>query len=111
MVGDSRRHHNEFGKSSCPPIVTAGDSENFSSITEIHLAATAKRTLAAINCRIERDAVAALEVLDSIARTLHYTGGFVTHHERRNAAAGRAVKPVNIAAANATGCNANKNLI
>jgi hypothetical protein len=35
----------------------------------------------------------------------------MTHHERRNAAAGRAVKPVNITAANATRGHANKKFV
>ena len=65
------------------------------------VAALAEVALAAVDGRVEGDAVADGEVGNTVADRRNSACGFVAHDDGRNAAAGRAVVTVHIAAADA----------
>ena len=71
----------------------------------------AEEAFAAIDGGIEGDAVADLQILHFGAEFGDFARGFMTHDERRIAAAGGAVKAMHIAAADAAGADANQNFV
>jgi hypothetical protein len=111
VIRDSRRDRHEFGEGAGTAVVPARDTENLAVVTEVHLAAEAARTGSAINGGIKSDAIAWMKVVNVFAYGFHDSSGFVTHDDRRNAAPGRAVVAMNIAAADSTGGYANEELV
>ena len=72
-------------------------------VAEIDLAAAAEPALAAVDGRVEGDAVAFGPAGDVAAQPGDRAGGLVAHDDRRLPAAGAAVHAVNVAAADAAG--------
>jgi hypothetical protein len=102
-MDDARGHGDVFGEGAGAAIVAAGDAENLAIVAEIDVTATAVGAFAAENCRIESDALADFESGNGGAESGDAAGGFVTHDERGDAAAGAAVEAVDVAAADAAG--------
>jgi len=110
-VEDSRGDGYEFGEGPGAAIVAAGNAEDLAAVAEIYVAAAAVGTFAAVNGGIEGDAIAGHEVFYGVTDRSDDTGGFVTHDDRRDAAAGGAVVTVNVAAANAAGGDADEDFV
>src|SRR5437764_9736942 len=89
-IKDAGRDGDIFGESSSATIVLTRDAKNLAIITEIDFSATARRAFAAIDGGIKSDSIAQRELLDAITEGGDGAGGFVTHDNGRNAAAGRA---------------------
>jgi hypothetical protein len=92
-----------IGESSGAAIVGAGDAEDLAAVAEIYIAAAAVLTFAAVDGGVEGDAVAFGETLNGLADGGDFSGRFVTHHDRGNAAPGGAIVAVDVAAADAAG--------
>jgi len=110
-VSDSGWDRNKLGECAGSPIVSARNAEDLAAVAEIHLSAHATRTRAAVNRGVKRDAVARLKVGHVSANVFYDSSGFMAHHDRWDAAPGRAVVAVNIAAADSAGGYANQQLV
>jgi hypothetical protein len=102
-VEDARGNGDEFGEGSGATVVAAGDAEDLAVVTEVHVTAEAVGTGAAEDGGVESDTIAWEEIFYGIADCGDDAGGFVSHDDGRNAAAGGAIIAVNIAPADAAG--------
>jgi len=110
-IEDSRGDGDKFGEGSCAAIVAAGDAENLATVAEIDVAAMAVGTFTAVDSGIECDAIAGRKIFYGAANGGNNSGCFVAHDDGRDAAAGRAVVSMNIAATDAAGCNADEDFV
>ena len=107
-IEDSRGDGDELGESSGAAIVAAGNAEDLSTVAKIYVATVAVGTFAAVDGGIEGDAIAGRESFYGRADGGDDTGGFLTHDDGRDAAAGGAVVTVNVAAADAASGDADE---
>jgi len=110
-ISNSRRDCHELGEGAGATVIPARNPKNLAAITEVHLSAETTGTSAAINRGIKSDAIAWLEGAYVFAHRIDDSSGFVPHDDWRNAAPGRAVVAVNIAAADSAGGYANQQLV
>jgi len=110
-VKDARGDGHEFGEGSGTTVVTAGDAEDLAVVAKIYITTEAVGTGAAVDGGVESDAIAWGEFFYVGADGFDDAGGFVSHDERRDAAAGGAVVAVDIAAADAAGGYADEDFV
>ena len=110
-IEDSRGDGDEFGEGSGAAIIAAGNAEDLATVAKIYVAATAVGTFAAVDGGIEGDSVAGRESFYGAADGGDDASGFVAHDDGRDAAAGRAVVAVHVAAADAASGDADENLV
>src|SRR6266566_3521801 len=108
-IDNSRWDHHEFRESSCATVVPARDAENLSTIAKVHVAANAVTAFPAIDGRVKCDAIALRHALYIRANSSDCSGCLVPHDDRWDAASGRAVVTMNVAAADSTRSYANQN--
>ena len=99
-----------FGEGPGAAIFAAGDAGDLAVLAEINFAAETEFALTAVDSGIEGDAVAWRQGNDFGPHGSDSAGGFMSHNNGRNAAAGRAVISVDIASADATRCYLNEDL-
>src|SRR5262249_3871604 len=102
-VHNSARHRDVLRESAVTPILAGRDTQYLAIVAEVDIAARAEETLSAVDGRIKGDAIACLQVVDVGADLRDFAGGFVSHHQRRNAASGATVVSMYVAAADAAG--------
>src|SRR4051812_14480288 len=105
------RRDDEFSECAVLPIIFAGDTEHAAVVAEVDFTAPAEFAMAAVNCGVERDAIAGGPALDGAANLRDDAAGFVAHDDRRAAAASAAVHAVDVAAANAAGFYGDKDFV
>jgi hypothetical protein len=108
VVGDARGNGDEFGEGAGAPVFPAGDADDLAPVAEVDLAPETEAARATVDGGIEGDAIAGREVPDSRARLNDDSCRLVPHDDGRNAAAGRAIESVHIAAADAAGRHLNE---
>lgn len=108
LVDNVRGHGDVFGECAVAAIVAAGDAEDLTVVAEIDEAAFAIGALTAGDGGVEGDAVADGEINDRGAEAGDDARCFMTHDERRDAAAGAAIVAVDVAAADAAGADLNE---
>ena len=110
-IDDASWHGDVFGEGAGAAIVGAGDAENLAVIAKIDVAATAVRAFAAVDGGVESDAIAFGKILYGFADRADVASGFVSHDDRRNAAAGGAIVTVHVATTDAAGGYANEDFV
>ena len=110
-VDDAARDGDEFGEGAVAAVGTRGNAKHLAVVAEVDLASKAERAAAAVDGGIESHAIAGLKVVDIAAGLGDFAGGFVSHDEGRDAAAGRAIQAVHVAAADAAGANADEHFV
>lgn len=105
------RHGDIFGEGAGATVITARYPEDLAVLAKIDFAA---ETVGAHTTRyggIERDAIVHGKIRYIAAERGNGSGRFMSHHNRRNAAAGRTVITVNIAAADSASGHAHQNFV
>jgi hypothetical protein len=110
-IENSLRNGNVFGVGSMLPIVRAGYSEYAALIAEVDVSASAEPAFSAVDGRIEGDPLADFPIEHSRPDPIDHPGPFVPHDDRRNAATGTAIHPVDIAPADSAGVDADKDFV
>lgn len=105
------RHGNVFCERAVPPVFATRNAKHTAVFAKVHLATLAEPAFAAINRRVEGNAVAFTPTGDTAAHFRNDAGGFVAHDDRRNPPAGTSVHSMHVAAADAAGAHANQNFI
>src|SRR5579871_2521330 len=85
VIRDACRQRNEFCERASATVISTGNSENFPTIAEIHFTDAAMSTLAAVDGRIDSDAIAYLKARNSVPNARDDACSFMTHDEGRNA--------------------------
>jgi uncharacterized oxidoreductase len=111
VMHDASGDDDVFGEGPGAAIIAAGDAEDLAIVAEVDISTKAVWTRAAVDRGVEGDAVAFRETCDIFADGGDSAGRFVTHHNRGDAAAGRTVVAVDIAAADAAGGDLNQDFI
>jgi len=111
VICNPRGHCNVLRKRAHAPERGRRNANHLALVAQVHLSATAEETLPAKHSRVERDPVARTKAGHGTANFFHHTGGFVSHHDRRNPPPGAAVITMDIASANAAGFYPNQQLI
>ena len=57
-IENALRHHDKLSKRAMPAVISAGNADHLAVVAEIHFAALAERALAAVDRRVEGDAIA-----------------------------------------------------
>jgi hypothetical protein len=101
LVNNPGRHRHVFREGAVTPILAGGHAEHRAVVAQVDPPAPAEVAGAARHRRIERHSIARLEASDAGADPFDHAGGLVPHHQWRDAPSGRAVVPVDVAAADA----------
>jgi len=110
-MSDSRWDCDKLSEGPGTPVVPARNAKDLPTVAEVHLSAQTAGASATINRGIKSDAVAGSKITYICTDSFHNAGRFVPHDNRWNAASGRAVIAVNIAAADSAGRHANEELV
>ncbi len=110
-VDDAGGDDDIFGEGAGATVVAARDAEDLAIVAEIDVATTAVGAFAAEDGGVEGDALADTEIFHVRAEGGDAAGGFVTHYERRNSAAGGTVEAVDVAAADAAGSDFDEDFV
>ena len=84
MIDHQPRNHHVLGKRSFPPEIGGRDSQHLPVVAEVDLSFEAVLTLAAVDCRVEGDAVALPEILDVRSYRRHGPRGLMPHNDGRD---------------------------
>ena len=110
-VEDARGDGDEFGKCTVTPVIAARDAQHLAAVAEVDFAAPAEETRPTTHRGIEGHAIARRPAMNFAPRAGNYAGRFVTHDQRRNPAARRAVQTVYVAAADPAGTHPDQDIV
>jgi hypothetical protein len=102
-IKDVLRHLHELGERAVLAVVPARDAQHAPVVAQVREPLSREVARGVVDHRVERHALAWLKAGDVAADFLDHAGRLVTHHHRRDAPAGAAVHPVDVAAADAAG--------
>jgi hypothetical protein len=108
---DMLGHGHILGKGAMLPILGAGNAKHAAMVAEVHLAAAAEPAPAAGDRGVKRDAIAHRPGADVAADLNDCPGSFVSHHDGWLPPASASVHAVDVAAANAAGCDADEDIL
>ena len=104
------RHGNILGEGSVVAVIVAGNSQHTPLLAQIDAALAAGIAGAAIEGRVEGDAIGLAPSLDTRARTGDHARGFMAHDDRRLPSAGRTIETMNVTATDTTGFHPDENI-
>ena len=110
-MDDPRRHGDQLGEGAGAAVVAARDAQHLPAVAQVDGAAAAVRAVAAVDRGVEGDPIADREIADGVAARRDRAGRFVSHDDRRDAPARRAVVAVHVAAADAARGDAHQDLV
>jgi hypothetical protein len=100
-----------FSKCTGPAEIGGGNSYDFATIAQIHLASAAVETLSAKDGGVERNVFAGLKTSHRAANSLDDSSGFMPHNDRWKTPSRASVVSMHVASADATRQNANENVV
>ena len=110
LVEDAGGHGDVLREGACAPVVGARNTDYLAIVADIDLAPETELAGSAVDGRVEGHAIAYSKPLYLGTHRCESAGGLVAHHDRWNAASGRTVVSVHIAAADAACCHLHQHI-